>query len=449
MMILSHLLRPEILELIEEGRLNELREFLGNQPAPEIAELIVAVEDRDRVLLFRLLPRHLADEVFSLLDAGAQNLLLENMAQEEIRSALQSLTPDDRTALFEELPAQVTQRLLGLLTDDERRKALQLLSYPEDSVGRLMTDRYLKVQPQWTVAEAINHIRRQGTDSETIAMVYITDDKGRLVDDLRLRKLIIADPATRVADLLDGQFVALSSRQDREEAVRMFKKYDLYAMPVVDADGVLLGIVTVDDILDVAEEESTEDFHKLGTVNPLDMSLREATLGVLFRKRIGWLLGLVAVNVVAGLGIALFESTILAVVALVFFLPLLVGSGGNAGAQSSTLVVRAMATGEIGRGDWWRLFRKEILVSASIGVSMALATFLLGLWRGGARVGLIVSISMIAVVITSSLMGLLLPMLLNKVKLDPATASAPLVTSLADIVGVLIYFSIARAMLGA
>ena len=449
MMILSHLLRPEILDLIEEGRLNELREFLGNQPAPEIAELIVAVEDRDRVLLFRLLPRHLADEVFSLLDAGAQNLLLENMAQEEIRSALQSLTPDDRTALFEELPAQVTQRLLGLLTDDERRKALQLLSYPEDSVGRLMTDRYLKVQPQWTVAEAINHIRRQGTDSETIAMVYITDDKGRLVDDLRLRKLIIADPATRVADLLDGQFVALSSRQDREEAVRMFKKYDLYAMPVVDADGVLLGIVTVDDILDVAEEESTEDFHKLGTVNPLDMSLREATLGVLFRKRIGWLLGLVAVNVVAGLGIALFESTILAVVALVFFLPPLVGSGGNAGAQSSTLVVRAMATGEIGRGDWWRLFRKEILVSASIGVSMALATFLLGLWRGGARVGLIVSISMIAVVITSSLMGLLLPMLLNKVKLDPATASAPLVTSLADIVGVLIYFSIARAMLGA
>ena len=449
MMILSHLLRPEILDLIEEGRLNELREFLGNQPAPEIAELIVAVEDRDRVLLFRLLPRHLADEVFSLLDAGAQNLLLENMAQEEIRSALQSLTPDDRTALFEELPAQVTQRLLGLLTDDERRKALQLLSYPEDSVGRLMTDRYLKVQPQWTVAEAINHIRRQGTDSETIAMVYITDDKGRLVDDLRLRKLIIADPATRVADLLDGQFVALSSRQDREEAVRMFKKYDLYAMPVVDADGVLLGIVTVDDILDVAEEESTEDFHKLGTVNPLDMSLREATLGVLFRKRIGWLLGLVAVNVVAGLGIALFESTILAVVALVFFLPLLVGSGGNAGAQSSTLVVRAMATGEIGRGDWWRLFRKEILVSASIGLSMAIATFLLGLWRGGARVGLIVSISMIAVVITSSLMGLLLPMLLNKVKLDPATASAPLVTSLADIVGVLIYFSIARAMLGA
>lgn len=449
MMILSHLLRPEILELIEEGRLNELREFLGNQPAPEIAELIVAVEDRDRVLLFRLLPRHLADEVFSLLDAGAQNLLLENMAQEEIRSALQSLTPDDRTALFEELPAQVTQRLLGLLTDDERRKALQLLSYPEDSVGRLMTDRYLKVQPQWTVAEAISHIRRQGTDSETIAMVYITDDKGRLVDDLRLRKLIIADPATRVADLLDGQFVALSSRQHREEAVRMFKKYDLYAMPVVDADGVLLGIVTVDDILDVAEEESTEDFHKLGTVNPLDMSLREATLGVLFRKRIGWLLGLVAVNIVAGLGIALFESTILAVVALVFFLPLLVGSGGNAGAQSSTLVVRAMATGEIGRGDWWRLFRKEILVSASIGVSMALATFLLGLWRGGARVGLIVSISMIAVVITSSLMGLLLPMLLNKVKLDPATASAPLVTSLADIVGVLIYFSIARAMLGA
>jgi len=361
---------------------------------------------------------------------------------------LRSLTPDDRTALFEELPAQVTQRLLGLLSDADRQKALQLLSYPEDSVGRLMTDRYVKVRPEWTVAETIHFIRQHGTDSETIAMVYITDDKGRLVDDLRLRKLILADPSTRVVDLLDGQFVALSSRQDREEAVQMFKKYDLYAMPVIDADGVLLGIVTVDDILDVAEEESTEDFHKLGTVNPLEMSLREATAGLLFRKRIGWLLGLVAVNIVAGMGIALFESTILAVVALVFFLPLLVDSGGNAGAQSSTLVVRAMATGEIGRDDWWRLFSREVSVSAIIGFTMAAATFLLGLWRGGLTVAIVVAISMVAVVMSSSLMGLLLPMVLNKLKLDPATASAPLVTSLADIVGVLIYLSIARAMLG-
>jgi magnesium transporter len=447
-MILSHLLRPEILEMIEEGQLNELREFLSNQPAPEIAELIVAVDDRDRLLLFRILPRHLADELFSLLDAGAQNLLLDNMAQEEIRGVLRSLTPDDRTALFEELPAQVTQRLLGLLSDADRQKALQLLSYPEDSVGRLMTDRYVKVRPEWTVAETINFIRQHGTDSETIAMVYITDDKGRLVDDLRLRKLILSDPGTHVSDLLDGQFVALTSRQDREEAVQMFKKYDLYALPVIDADGVLLGIVTVDDILDVAEEESTEDFHKLGTVRPLEMSLREATFGLLFRKRIGWLLALVVVNIFAGMGIALFESTILSVVALVFFLPLLVDSGGNAGAQSSTLVVRAMATGEIGRDDWWRLFSREVSVSAVIGFSMAAATFLLGLWRGGLLVAVVVSVSMVAVVMSSSLMGLLLPMVLNKLKLDPATASAPLVTSLADIVGVLIYLSIARAMLG-
>lgn len=447
-MILSHLLRPEILEMIEARQFNELREFLAQQPAPDVAELIVVVEDRDRLLLYRLLPRQLADEVFSLLDPVAQKLLLDNMAQEEVRDVLNSLTPDDRTALFEELPAQVTQRLLALLGDADRKKALRLLSYPEDSVGRLMTDRYLIVQPGWTVGEAIQYIREHGTDSETVAMVYITDDRGRLVDDVRLRKLILAEPSARVADLLDGRFVALSSRQDREEAVRMFKKYDVYAMPVVDPDGVLLGIVTVDDILDVAEAESTEDFHKLGTVHPLGISLREASPGLLFRKRIGWLLGLVVVNIAASLGIAAFESTILAVVALVFFLPLLVGSAGNAGAQSATLVVRAMATGEIGRDDWRRLFTREIGVSAAIGATMAAAAFILSLFRGGSRVGLVVSLSMFALVISGSLLGLLLPMLLNKLKLDPAAASAPLVTSLADIFGVLIYFSIARMLLG-
>lgn len=448
MMILSHLLRPEILELIEAGQLNELREFLANQPAPEIAELIVAVEDRDRLLLFRLLPRQLADEVFSLLDADAQNLLLANMAQEDIRSVLSSLTPDDRTALFEELPAQVTQRLLGLLTPTDRQKALQLLSYPEDSVGRLMTDRYVTVKPEWTVAEALQYIRERGTDSETLAMLYITDEKGRLVDDVRLRKLILADPATRVGDLLDSTFVALTSRQDREEAVKMFKKYDLYAMPVIDAGGVLLGIVTVDDILDVAEQESTEDFHKLGTVRPLEMSLREASVGLLFRKRIGWLLALVVVSIFSGAGIAFFEHIIVSVVALVFFLPLLIGSSGNAGAQASTLIVRAMATGEIGRGDWRWLFGRELLVSSFIGIAMSFATFFLGWVMGGLKVAIAVSLSMFTVIMAGSLMGTVLPMMLSKAKLDPATASAPLITSLADILGVVIYFSIARVVLG-
>ncbi len=447
-MILSHLLKVEILELLEAGRLNDVREFLNQQPAPEIAELIEAVAGKDRALLFRLLPRRLADTVFSLLDANTQNLLLADMAQEEVRQILSALSPDDRTALFEEMPAAVTQRLLGLLTDKERKQALTLLSYPEGSVGRLMTDRYLTVQPSWTAAEALEYIRKHGMDSETLAMLYITDDKGRLVDELRLRKLILANPSSRVSELLDGKFVALSSLQDREEAVKVFRKYDFYALPVTDEDGVLLGIVTVDDILDVAEAETTEDFHKIVTVSPLQMSLRDATLGVLYRKRIGWLLGLVFVNIFSGAGIAIFEDTIAAVVALVFFLPLLIGSSGNAGAQAATLIVRAMATGEIGRHDWWWLFTRELGVSSAIGAVMGIAVFFIGWAMGSLKVGIVVALSMITVVVVGSLIGTVLPMLLNKAKMDPATASAPLITSIADILGVLIYFSIARAVLG-
>ena len=447
-MILRHLLLPEILEMLEAGELNDLRDFLAQQPAPEIAELLTAVEHKNRVLLFRVLPRQLAGEVFSLLEPLYQNLLLEEMAQEEVRQVLSSLTPDDRTALFEELPAQVTQGLLSHLSEGDRRQALTLLSYPEGSVGRLMTDRYVKVRPEWTVAQALEHLRKFGIDSETIAMIYITDDKGRLTDDLRLRKLIIADPSTRVADLLDGRFAALLSLQDREEAVQMFQKYDLYALPVVDADGILLGIVTVDDILDVAEEEATEDFHKLATVRPFQVSLKEATMGLLFRKRIGWLLGLVAVNIFSGMGIKVFEGTIAKAVALVALMPLLIGSSGNAGAQAATLIVRAMATGEIGSGDWWKLFLREIGVSASIGIVMSCAVFFLGWALGSLQVGLIVSLSMFTVIVAGSLLGTVLPMTLDKLRLDPATASVPLITSMADILGVLIYFSIAKAVLG-
>lgn len=448
MQVLSHLLRPEILELVEEGRFGDLRDFLAQQPAEDVAELLVAVGDRDRLLLYRLLPRALAADVFSLLSPHAQELLLRNMAEEEVRSVLNRLTPDDRTALFEELPAQVTQRLLGLLSDTERQKALQLLTYPEDSVGRLMTDRYVTVRPEWTVAEALGHIRERGPDSETLAMVYIVDERGRLVDDLRLRKLILADPATRVSELLDGHFAALHSRQHREEAVRMFRKYDLYALPVVDADGVLLGIVTIDDILDVAEQESTEDFHRLGTVRPLEIGFKEATVGLLFRKRITWLIGLVLGGALAARAIAHFESTLAACLPLVFFLPLLIDSGGNAGAQSATLLVRAMALGEVQPQERRRLLLKETVVAAALAATLAAAVFLLGWARGGVRIGSVAAVSMFAIVLLSSLMGFFLPLLLQKLRLDPAAASAPLVASLADVMGAFVYFAIARAALG-
>ncbi len=447
--ILSSLLLPDIVEMIESGRLKDLRVFLSGQPAPEIAELIAAIEDRNRIMIFRLLPRELAGVVFSLLEFSVQELLLEAMAQEETRLILSALPPDDRTALFEELPANVTQRLLGLLSDHDRRQALALLSYPKDSVGRLMTNRYITAHVGWTVEEALDHIRKTGSDSETMVMVYIVDEKGVLVDELLLRKLILASPSTLVRALLDGHYAALHSLQDREDAVTVFKKYDLYALPVVDADGVLLGIVTADDILDVSEEEATEDIHKGVAVRPLSDGYLNTSLAMLYRSRIPWLVTLVFVNIFSGAGIAYFDTLIGSFVALVFFLPLLIGSGGNAGSQAATLVIRGMALGEVSPADFAKICGRELLVSLGLGVSMALTVFLLAWWRAGLRIAMVVAVSMVVVVVMGSFMGMMLPFVLRKMKLDPAVASAPLVASLADIFGVLIYFSIASALLKA
>ena len=447
-MILRHLLLPDILELVEANRLNEVRDFLAKQPAPEITDLLAALDDKDALLLFRVLPRTLADEVFSLLEPNLQNWMLKNMAQEEVRQVLKGLTPDDRTALFEELPARVVKGLLTLLSDKDRKLALTLLGYPEGSVGRLMTDRYVTVNPDWTVTQTLDHLRAAGMDSETMTMIYITDSEGHLVDDLRLRRLILAAPMTRVRDLLDGHYASLTSLQDREEAVGIFQDYDLFALPVVDADNVLIGIVTIDDILDVAEEEATEDFHKMGTVRPLQVSLKDATIGLLFRKRIGWLLGLVVVNVFTAMGIKGFQTTIEKVAVLVSFMPLLIGSGGNAGSQAATLLVRAMATGDIDAKDWWSLFLRSMGGSLLIGAVMAAAiaimsAFILAGDPNRWQIMGVVAASMFAIVMTGSLIGTLLPMLLEKLHLDPASASAPLISSVSDILGILVYFSIA------
>ena len=451
-MILRYLLLPDILELVEAGRLNDVRSFLATQPAQEITELLDAVDDKSGVLIFRVLPRALAGEVFSLLEPSFQNVLIKNMTKDEVKQTLAELTPDDRTALFEELPADVTKGLLPLLSDADRKQTLTLLSYPENSVGRLMTDRYVCVRPEWTVSQALSHLRANGVDSETLSMIYIVDERGRLADDLHLRKLILSPPLTKVADLLDGHYVSLPSLSDREDAVGIVPDYDLFALPVVDSDGVLLGIVTVDDILDVAEEEATEDFHKMASVGSIQVSLKDATVGLLFRKRIGWLLGLVVVNVFTAMGIRGFESTISKLAALVCFMPLLIGSGGNAGSQAATLLVRAMATGDIDAKDWWRLFLRSMGGSVLIGAVMAaaiaaMASLMLAGDPNRFQIVGVVAASMFAIVLMGSLIGTLLPMLLEKLHLDPATASAPLISSVSDILGILVYFSIATAML--
>lgn len=359
-----------------------------------------------------------------------------------------TLSPDDRTQVLHELPAEVTQQLMDLLPSDDLAEARTLLGYPEESVGRLMTPDYVAVQPAWTVERAFAHVRDVGIDSETINRVYVITADGVLVDDLQLRKLILAEPEQTVQDVMDGSFVSASAFADREEAVRLIKRYDVTALPLLDSEGVLVGIVTVDDLLDVAEQEATEDFHRVGSVEPIRGSLQDASTWRLYRSRIGWLLVLVFINIFSGEGIAYFEDTIMAVVALVFFLPLLIDSAGNAGSQAATLMVRALATGDVKMKDWFSLVGKELGVAVMLGATMALAVSVLGWYRGGVDVAVVVAMTMVCVVIVGSLVGMSLPFLLNRFNLDPATASAPLVTSIADISGVLIYFSLATWYLG-
>jgi magnesium transporter len=447
MLPMVELIKPSILEMIERRDWHTLQESLADWPSPEVADLLLGLPKADRVLFYRALPRPQAADAFSHLEPQQQDELLRDLTDEETRHLLEELSPDDRTHLLTELPSQVTQAMVNLLAPRELREVRWLLGYPEDSVGRLMTPDYVAVRAHWTVAQALRQVRRRGQDSETISRIYVVDDDWVLIDDIELRKLILAEPETSVSEVMDHSFVSVSAFESGEEAVRLVRRYDLTALPVLDSAGVIVGIVTVDDLLDVAEEEATEDFHKVGSVGPIRTSLREAPASMLYQRRIGWLMTLVFVNILSGAGMALFEETIAATVALTYFLPALIGSGGNAGSQSATMMVRALATGDVRMGDWFRLFGKEFGVALLLGLTMAAGLGGIAVIRNPA-VAVVVSLSMVIIVLVGSLVGMTMPFLLTRLGRDPAIASTPLITSIADISGVLIYFSIASWYLG-
>jgi magnesium transporter len=447
--MLKELLKPEILDLVEARDWTALRQVLEDWPAPELADLLLHVRKPERVLLFRALPRELAGDVFAQLDFDRQDELLRDLSDDEARAILASLHPDDRTHLLGELPGQATQRLINLLDADDLEQARWLLGYPAGSVGRLMTPEYVAVHPEETIEQALNHIRAHGRDSETIHVVFVVDEHWHLLDAIGLRHFILAPLDATVADIVRpaARSPRIRATARGVDAVRLIRKYDLIALPVVDADGVLLGIVTVDDVLDVAEQEATEDFQRVGSVEPFRTSLRDAPLTFLYRKRIGWLMALVFMNILSGAGIAAYAETIEAAVALVFFLPLLIASGGNAGAQSSTLMIRALATGDVKAGDWLRLLGRELGLALLLGATMAAGVAGVAAIRAP-EVLVVVALTMVITVLVGCLLGMSLPFLFARLRLDAATASAPLITSLADISGVLIYFSIASWYLG-
>lgn len=436
-----------MVQLIEEGQLGEARAHLVTLTAPEVAVVLEDLSAPRQALLYRLLPPTLAADVFAYLDAEQQRALLGALTESETRALLAELDPDDRTQLFEELPARVVRELMELLSPVDLVQARELLGYPPQSVGRVMTPHFVAVRPEWTVEEALAFVRLRDVPGEAVNVIYVENEHGVLLDALALRVFVLAQPQARVESIMDRRFVSLSAHADREEAVNLMADYDLEALPVVDDAGALLGVVTFDDVIDIAELEATEDFQRYGAVEPLQGGAGRVGGRELYRKRVGWLVVLVFVNLLSGAIISQYEDVITQVVSLVVFLPLLIGSSGNAGAQASTLMVRAMATGDVRPGDWGRLLGRELLVSGAIGLTMGLAVSLLGLYRGGPMVALVVASTMLLVVVVGSLIGVSLPFVLQRLKLDPATASAPLVTSLADISGVAIYFLIANWLL--
>ena len=451
---------PELAELIRQRNFNGLKEILCAFPTPDIAEIFVDLQPGDEAVLLRLLPRELAAEVFEYLPLGDQENVLKALGSEQVAQILNDIAPDDRTALLEELPAAVTQKLLALLNPDERKIATELLGYPENSIGRRMTPEYVAVQQNWTVAEVLAQLRRENHKRETMNQLYVTDSKGRLVDFVRLRDIVVSQLQTSVLELLENQKIFLRATDDQEAAVAAFKKYDVTMLPVVDSGDVLVGVVTVDDVLDVAEKEATEDIQKLGGVAALEASYLQTGILEMVKKRAPWLAVLFVGEMFTSVAMQNYGGEIQEVVVLAFFVPLILSSGGNSGSQATSLIIRAMALDDVLLRDWWRVMRRELAtgfllgcILASVGMARVFLWQFLGLAGPngyGANypmLALTIGASLVCVVLWGSLVGAMLPMFLRLIRLDPAVCSAPFVATLVDVTGIVIFFNVAKHIL--
>ena len=438
----------EIARLLREGNSQSLSEGLRHEHAADIVAMIEDMQPEDMAKVLLCLDRHRQATVFGYFDHDTQVELAEVLDRKDMARIFGAMAHDERADLFAELTEAQKNALLPGLAQAEREDMRKLAAYPEGSVGSVMTSDYATLSPEMNVAEAVAHLRKVAPDSETIYHSYVIDEERKLLGTVALRDLMIARDTATVAEIMRQEPPFIRAEEKRAEAVELIRKYDVLALPVIDGGDRLAGIVTYDDAMDVAQEEETERFTKTSAVSGLGTSMLDASTGLLYRKRIPWLLILVFGNIFSGAGIAFFEETIEAHVALVFFLPLLIDSGGNAGSQSATLMVRALATGDVRMSDWGRMLGRELGVAAALGATMAVAVSSIGFLRGGADIAIVVSLTMVMIVIVGSLIGMLLPFLLSKFKFDPATASAPLVTSIADATGVLIYFAMATWILG-
>ena len=445
-----------ITSLIQEGEFFKLKQMLrGFQPS-ELVALIEEEEEREQLIIFRLLPLTLATEVFEYLDLDVQRHFLDNLAQDKMADILNEMSPDDRTALLEFLPANFVAELVQSLSEEERKVTLQLLGYPEYSVGRLMTPDYIAIRENWTVQQVLDFVRQHGGQSETLSLLFVTDSQGRLIDDIRIREFLLSAPSARVRDLMDHRFVQLLADQDQEEAIDIFRRNDRVALPVVSDQGILLGIVTLDDILTVREQEDTEDMQKLGGSEALDEPYLDTPLLRMVQKRAGWLVILFLGELLTASAMQFFEGELQKAIVLVQFIPLIISSGGYSGSQATSLIIRAMALGEFTLSEWWRVLRREIISGLVLGLILGVVGFTrIAVWQQFSNiygehwllVAFTVGVALVGIVLWGSLAGSMLPLILKRLGLDPATSSAPFVATLVDVTGLIIYFSVALVIL--
>ncbi|MTG97685.1 MULTISPECIES: magnesium transporter [Myroides] len=430
--------------------------FKDLHPA-DIAEAISEMKRKERNLEFLKLSPDLKVEVFSFLDINIQEEIVRSMTQEDYAEVLNNLEPDDRTELLENFPDELIKYSINLLNAEEKQIALNLIGYNEDSIARLMTPLYIQTKANRTVKQVFQHIKKYGKKAETLNYIYVVDDHNRLIDDLKVGELLLAEEDTLISELIDSNFIAITTTTHTEEAFDIFEKYDRSALPIITEKGVLVGIVTFDDILDAIKDRDTEDIQKFGGMEELDLSYTQTPLFELVRKRAGWLIILFLGEMLTASAMGHFEDEIEKAVVLALFVPLIISSGGNSGSQAASLIIRSMALGELKISDWWYVMRKELASGVMLGGILGIIGFVrILIWQKShiydygehwVYVGLSVAVSLLFIVLWGTLSGSLIPFILRKLGMDPATASAPFVATLVDVSGLIIYFTIAAMFL--
>ncbi|SFH25257.1 magnesium transporter [Pedobacter insulae] len=452
---MEELLADEVLQLLENDNDKQLKAYLNELNISDVEHLIDELPQH-AVKFMETLSIKRAVNVFRILDFPTQERIIKKLQSNKLTELIRQLPPDDRTALLSELKGDAVKRLLILLNDNDRIEALHLLGYQENSVGRLMTPDFIAVKIDWTVNRVLSHIRRYGKNSETIDVIYVIDKDGVLLDDIRIREILLADPEVKIGALTDNRLIALKVDDPQEEAINVFRMNNRVALPVIDNQNILLGIVTVDDILWIAHEEYTEDIHKIGGTQALDEPYLDVPVFQLYKKRIVWLIVLFFGELLTITAMSNFQHEIDKVVILALFIPLIISSGGNSGSQAATLIIQAMALGEVTVKDWWNVMNREIFSGIFLGTTLCLLSFIvLSIWQFFSPefgthfilIGLVVGCSLIGVVLWGTLMGSMLPLLLKKLGADPAASSTPFVATLVDVTGLIIYFSFALLFL--